>query len=283
VGLRFDELQRWLESERHNESDRISLLWLNNDGSATLLASAPRVNAELGVDVTAEWVARAAQSPTGIVDVVSQLDGVSRRVAFERLSGPADQPVLVFGASTQTALAVWRERLPYWLGFSLLLSVGIAQACWRLNRSLRELSLNEQRFQLMLDSGNVWDWDLTTGLMRYAPSFLAQLGYTSVSQMSLAEKTSELMLPEDRARVAQALRDHLRNNKPDNVNFRLQNTQGRVHWFESTGQAFRDPAGRATDMADTTFEITERLALAQSRRQTLQQLDTVANASPVLF
>jgi PAS domain-containing protein len=178
VGLRFDELQRWLESERHNESDRISLLWLNNDGSATLLASAPRVNAELGVDVTAEWVARAAQSPTGIVDVVSQLDGVSRRVAFERLSGPADQPVLVFGASTQTALAVWRERLPYWVGFSLLLSVGIAQACWRLNRSLRELSLSEQRFQLMLDSGNVWDWDLTTGLMRYAPSFLAQLGYT---------------------------------------------------------------------------------------------------------
>jgi PAS domain S-box-containing protein len=283
VGLRFDELQRWLESERRTESDRISLFRLNNDGSATLLARAPRVNAELGVKVTAAWVLRAAQNPTGIVDAVSQFDGVSRRVAYERLSGPANQLVLVYGASTQTALAVWSERLPYWVGLSLLLSLGIALAGWRLNRSLRELTLSERRFQLALDSGNVWDWDLETGLMRYAPSFLKQLGYTPVAPMSLVEKTSEIMLPEDRAQVTQALKEHLRNSKPYNVNFRLRDAQGQVHWFESTGQAFRDHAGRATYMAGTTFDITERRALAESRRQTLQQLDTVANASPVLF
>jgi PAS domain S-box-containing protein len=283
VGLRFDALQRWLESELRNESDRASLFRMNNDGSATLLAWAPRVYAELGMNVTTEWVAHAAQNPTGIVDVISQFDGVARRVAYERLSGPADQLVLVYGASTQTALAVWTERLPYWVGLSLLLSLGIALAGWRLNRSLRELTLCERRFQLALDSGHVWDWDLETGLMRYAPSSLAQLGYTSVPQTSLAEKTSEIMLPEDRAQVAQALKEHLRNNKPYNVNFRLRDAQGQVHWFESTGQAFRNLAGRATYMAGTTFEITERRALAESRRQTLQQLDTVANASPVLF
>jgi PAS domain S-box-containing protein len=283
VGLRFDALQRWLQGERRNESDRVSLFRMNTDGSATLLARAPRVNAELGVNVTTEWVAHAAQNPTGIVDVISQFDGVARRVAYERLSGPADQLVLVYGASTQTALAVWTERLPYWVGLSLLLSVGIALAGWRLNRSLRELTLSERRFQLALDSGHVWDWDLETGLMRYAPSSLAQLGYTSVPQMSLAEKTSEIMLPEDRAQVAQALKEHLRNNKPYNVSFRLRDAQGQVHWFESTGQAFRNLAGRATYMAGTTFEITERRALAESQRQTLQQLDTVANASTVLF
>ncbi len=283
VGLRFDALQRWLQSERRKEDDRVSLFRMNTDGSATLLARAPRVNTELGANVSAAWVSRAAQHPTGVVDVISPLDGVARRVAYERLSGPADPLVLVYGASTQAALAVWSQRLPYWAGFSLLLSLGIALAGWRLNRSLRELSISDRRLQLALDSGNVWDWDLATDLMRCAPAFLEQLGYTSVSPASLAEKISNIMLPEDRAVVTQALKDHLRNNKPYNVSFRLRDAQGQVHWFESTGQAFRDHAGRATYMAGTTFNITERRALAESQRQTLQRLDTVANASPVLF
>lgn len=283
VDLKFDTLQRWLESERHGQGDHISLLRINANSSATLLARAPRVDAELGVNITVAWVTRAAQIPIGFVDVISPLDGTARRVAYERLSGPADQLVLVYGASTENALAVWSERLPYIVGLSLLLSLGIALAGWRLNRSLCALSLSERRFQLALDSGNVWDWDLTTGVLRYAPSFLAQLGYPSVHQASLAKTTNELMLPEDRAQVTQALKDHLRNNKPYTVSFRLRDAQGQVHWFESTGQAFRDLGGRAIYMAGTTFNITERRALAESQRQTLQRLDTVANASPVLF
>jgi PAS domain S-box-containing protein len=283
VGLRFDALQKWLESERRNESDRISLFKMNADGSATLLARAPRINAELGVKLSTGWVTRAEQNPTGIVDVISPLDGVERRVAYQRLSGPADQLVLVYGACTETALAGWRKRLPYVAGLALLLCLGIALAGWRLNRSLRALSLNEQRFQLALDSGNVWDWDLATGLLRYAPSFLAKLGHAPVPQASLAKRTSELMLENDRAQVTQALRDHLRHNKPFHVSFQLRDAQGQLHWFETQGQAFRDHAGRATYMAGTTFDITERRALAESQRQTLQQLDTVANASPVLF
>ena len=283
VGLRFDALQRWLQSERRKEDDRVSLFRMNTDGSATLLARAPHVNPELGVKVSTAWVSRAAQHPTGVVDVISQLDGVARHVAYERLSGPADQLVLAYGASNQTTLAVWSQRLPYWAGFSLLLSLGIALAGWRLNRSLRELSISDRRLQLALDSGNVWDWDLETGVMRYAPAFLEQLGYTSVPPTSLAEKTSDIMLPEDRAVVTQTLEEHLRNSKPYNVHFRIRDARGQVRRFESTGQAFRDRTGRATYMVGTTFDITERLALAQSQRQTLQQLDTVANASPVLF
>ena len=283
VDLRFDALQQWLEGERRKKTDRVSLFRLNADGSATLLARAPRVNAELGVNLTTAWMARAAQESTGIVDVTSQLDGVKRRVAYERLSGPADQLVLVYGACTQTALAVWRMQLPYAVGIALLLVMGIGLVGWRLDRTLRALTQSEQRFQLALDSGNVWDWDIETGLLRYAPSFLAQLGYTSVTPASLAKTTNELMPPEDRAQVTQALREHLRNNKPYNVNFRLRDVQGQMHWFESRGQAFRGETGRVTYMAGTTFEITEQRALAESQRQTLQRLDTVANASPVLF
>jgi PAS domain S-box-containing protein len=283
VDLTFDALQRWLEGERRHENDRVSLFRLNGNGSATVLARAPRVNAELGMVLTTAWVARAQQTPTGSVDVISQIDGVPRRVAYERLSGPADQLVLVYGASTATALAVWNERLPFLVGAALLLAIGIGLIGWRLDRTLLALSVSERRFQLVMQSGNVWDLDLETGQLRFAPSFLRKLGHAPEHQASLAQTTSALMLPEDLTWVTQAIRDHLRDNKPYDVRFRLRGANGQLHWFETSGQAFRDQKGRATYLAGTTFDITEQRALAETQRQTLQRLDTVANASPVLF
>ena len=283
VGLRFDALQQWLQSERRNEGDRISLFKMNADGSATLLARAPSVDAELGVSVTTAWVTRAAQNPTGIVDVISQLDGKERRVAYERLSGPADQLVLVYGACTKTALTVWRKRLPYVVGIALVLMIGIGLVGWRLDRTLRALTQSEQRFQLALDSGNVWDWDIVANTVRYAAVFMHNLGYSPESSKDMAQSLYAMMTPEDKARVQNALRDHVVHGKPYDLSFQLCDAHGRLRWFETQGHAFRDEQGQATYMAGTTFEITERRALAESQRQTLQRLDTVANASPVLF
>ena len=283
VDLRFGALQRWLEGERRHEGDRISLFRMNNDGSATLLARAPRVNAELGVNVTTAWVARAAQNPSGAMDVISQFDGKARRVAYQRLNGPADQLMLVYGANTETALAVWRGRLPYLLGLSLLLSLGIGIAGWRLRHSLSALSLSQQHFQLVLDSGNVWDWDIAADRVRYASVFLRNLGYPPVSPQEMAQALYRMMSPEDVAQVKSALREHVVHGTRYDVSFQLRDAQGHLRWFETQGHAFRDQQGRATYMAGTTFEITERRALAESQRQTLQRLDTVANASPVLF
>ena len=283
VGLRFNAIQRWLDSERRNEGDSVSLFRMNADGSATLLVRAPRAHAELGVNVTTAWVARAAQAPSGVVDVISQFDGKERRVAYQRLSGPADQLVLVYGACRQTALKVWRKRLPYVVGIALVLMIGIGLVGWRLDRTLRALTQSEQRFQLALDSGNVWDWDIAANTVRYAAVFMRNLGYSPASSKDMAQPLYAMMTPEDKARVQNALRDHVVHGKPYDLSFQLRDARGQLRWFETQGHAFRDEQGQATYMAGTTFEITERRALAESQRQTLQRLDTVANASPVLF
>ena len=283
VDLTFDALQGWLESERRNPADRVSLFRLNTNGSATLLAAAPRFDAQFGSAVTAAWVARAEQAPAGTVDLVGHYDGVPRRVAYQRLSGAADRLVLVYGASTETALAAWSARLPYWVGLALLLAAGMGLGGWRLHRSLRALTNSERRFQLVLDSGNVWDWDLATGSVRYAPVFLHNLGLPAVPPEDMAQAFYTMMAPEDVPRVKNALREHVIHGTPYDISFRLRDVQGRLRWFESQGRAFRDAHGRATYMAGTTFEVTERRALAESQRQTVQRLDTVANASPVLF
>jgi PAS domain S-box-containing protein len=283
VDFGFDKLQRWLERERSNPEDRISLFRMNGDGTATLLARAPRVDAQLGAAVTAAWVARAEQASAGVVDVVSQLDGVARRVAYHRLSGPADSLVLLYGASTETALALWSARLPYLAGLVLLLAAVMGWGGWRLDRSLRAQAQSELRVRLATTTGQVWDWNLLTNELRLPSSIWRSLTQDVPPPERAVAAFEALMTPEDQAQTQDALFRHIRLREPYHPKLQLVDTLGRVRWFESQGQAVWDGNGRATYMVGTAFEITERQALEQEQRQTLARLDTVANASAVLF
>lgn len=283
VDLDFEALQRWLERERRAPDDRASLFRLNPDGTATLLARSPLVERDLGQRVTADWVDPAKAQTSGTVDLYSQLDGQHRRVAYRRLDAPANDLVVVYGAATSNALSTWSTQMPWLAGLALLLAGGMAAGGWRLDRSLRELTDSERKFQLALASGNVWDWDIRAGTVRYAPSFLASMGHASVPPDLQANTLFELMVPEDATRLRAMLRDHLLHRKPYATSFRLRDREGRLRWFDTQGQAFWDADGRATYMAGTTFEVTQRRELEESQRQSLHKLDTVANASPVLF
>lgn len=283
VDLGFDTLLRWLSSELRHPADRISLFRMNGDGSVTLLARAPAVGVQLGTAVSAVWVAHAERATSGIVDLVSPFDGVARHVAYQRLGGPADSLVLLYGTSTEAALALWSARLPYLAGLALLLAAVMGWGGWRLERSLRALADSERKLLLVLESGNVWDWDIAAGTVRYASAFLRDLGYPPAASKDMGQRLYAMMAPADAARMRHDLREHVIHGAPYAIGFQVRDAQGAVRWFESNGHAFRDAKGRASYMAGTVFEVTERRALAESQRQTLAQLDTVANASSVLF
>jgi PAS domain S-box-containing protein len=283
VDLGFDKLQRWLESERRNPEDRISLFRMNGDGTATLLARAPRVDAQLGTAVTTGWVASAELASVGVVDVVSQFDGVARRVAYQRLSGPADSLVLVYGACSNTALALWSARLPYLVGLALLLAAAMGWGGWRLDRSFRAQAQSELRYRLAATTGQVWDWNLLTNELRLPPSIWSSLNREAPPPERAVAVFESLIAPEDRANMQVAFVRHIRQREPYRVTLRLNDDQDRGRWFESQGQAVWDSNGQATYMAGTVFEITERQVLEEDQRQTLARLDTVANASAVLF
>ena len=283
VDLSFASLQTWLDRDRKRPDDRISLFWLNGDGSATLLARSPNVPGQLGQTVTADWVAGAMQQPNGVLDLVSQLDQQQRRVAYHRLTGAASSLVIVYGADIRTALTAWRAQWPYLIGLVLLLSMAMVYGSWRLNRALSALRLSEERFQLVLDSGQVWDWDIAAQTMRYTPHFLTRHGAEPAPPERMIDALFKAMVPEDALRLKAALDHHLITGEPYTETFRTRDKLGVVRWFETQGQAFWDSDGKARYMAGTTFEITSRQMLEDAQRQTLKRLDTVANASPVLY
>ncbi|QCB48086.1 PAS domain-containing protein [Hydrogenophaga sp. PAMC20947] len=283
VDLSFASLQNWLDRDRKLPDDRVSLFWLNDDGSATLLARSPNVPERLGRRVTADWVAPALQQPSGVLDLVSQIDQHHRRVAYHRLAGAASSLVIVYGADIPAALSAWRAQLPFLVGLVLLLSLAMGFGGWRLNRALRALTLGEKRFQLVLDSGHVWDWDIPSNKMRYTQHFLARQGYTNEPHESKIDALFEHIEPEDGLRLKTALNNHLATGERYAETFRTRDAQGHIHWFETQGQAFWDSDGQARYMAGTAFEITSRQMLEDTQRQILKRLDTVANASPVLY
>lgn len=283
VDLPLSAVIDWLDRDRMETDDRASLFWMNADGTATLLARAPHVATDLGKRVRAPWVDAAQRASSGVLDQLSVLDGMPRLAAFQRLDDPAGALVLVYGAGTHNALAPWRDNLPYFLAMALALTAAMAYGAWRLNRSLRALTQSQRHFQLVLDSGNVWDWDIGKDSVRYAHKFVADLGYPLMPEAQMAKAVFDAMMPEDRNNLRAALLAHIKEKKPFTLVFRCKDAQGNLRWFDTKGQAFWDVNGRAQYMAGTAFEITERIALEERQRQTLQRLDAVANASSVLF
>ena len=282
VDLSLLALNTWLEQARIETDDRASLFWMNTDGTASLLARAPAVPAELGQRVRARWVDQANQSDLGTVDQQSALDGMARRTVFRRLSGPARDLAIVYGVGTDAALAQWRHDLPYFIAVALFLAAAMAHGAWRLDRTLQALRRSERSFQLILDSGQVWDWNIATNTMRYAPTYLKRLGVDPAEQ-DLARAFFDNIVPEDLGKVKAALKAHLKHREPYHLKFRLRDAEGNVHWMVTRGLAFWDKNGRALYMAGTTMDISDRVALEEERHRTLQQLDAVANASSVLF
>jgi PAS domain S-box-containing protein len=129
-----------------------------------------------------------------------------------------------------------------------------------LEQANQALRASESRYQLAVrgSSAGLWDWDIPAGTMFYSPRFKALLGYTEEEFPDLPEVIGRLIHDEDRPLVREALRSHLEQRKPYQVECRLRDRSGRWRWFFVAGAAQWDDAGRPFRMAGSVVEVTER-------------------------
>ncbi len=125
------------------------------------------------------------------------------------------------------------------------------------NQALRA---SEARYQLAVrgSSAGLWDWDMPAGTMFYSPRFKALLGYTDEEFPDRPESIRSVLHPDDRSVVAEAMRAHLRQRAPYQVECRLRDRAGRWRWFFVAGAALWDPTGQPFRMAGSVVEVTER-------------------------
>ena len=135
------------------------------------------------------------------------------------------------------------------------------------------LQESETRLELAVNGTNegLWDWmDLSGENMWWSPNFYSLLGYAPQEFPSNLPTFRQLLHPDDRQPVNQALQDHIHHQTPFDRHFRMCTQSGTYRWFHGQGSVIRDSDHRAIRMAGSIRDVTEQ-------REREEELHTLSN------
>ncbi|MFY8350914.1 response regulator [Pseudoalteromonas sp. SSM20] len=158
----------------------------------------------------------------------------------------------------------------------------------RLAQSERAIKQSEERFKVAVEGSNdgLWDWDLTKDSVFYSPRFRELLGYEGDDEKAFPSTLASFdkaVHPDDKARVDNCVEQHLQNNTPYDIEYRLQNKDGSYRFYRAKGTALRDEQGNPTRMAGSLTDITiqkrdqDALKAAKERNDLLAQAIEACN------
>ncbi|HEV7349818.1 sensor histidine kinase [Telluribacter sp.] len=109
-------------------------------------------------------------------------------------------------------------------------------------------------------NAGVWDWDIRSGQEWWSNRFYELLGYDDLELEASNENFLNVLLhPDDRERVIEITKLHLRKQLPYRINIRLKNKEGRYQWFETAGQAKFDDLGEPIRMIGSVVNIDQKI------------------------
>ena len=110
----------------------------------------------------------------------------------------------------------------------------------------------------------LWEIDLLTNVSWYGLRFGELLGYGVEELGSSHEQFANLIHPEDRERVAQALDNHLEHRAVYDLEFRVRHKAGHYEWMRARGQAERAADGTPLRLAGGMQLVTDRKLAEQA-------------------
>ncbi|MFZ4766587.1 MAG: PAS domain-containing protein, partial [Roseimicrobium sp.] len=139
--------------------------------------------------------------------------------------------------------------------------------------AVKALAESEERFAIAVSGSNdgIWDWNVVTGDVYYSPRFKELLGYEDDEFSNQFTEWEACLHPDDREPTLVAIRAHLHENVPYDVEYRLLCKTGAWRWFRAKGKALRNAQGVAYRMAGSITDISDRKealrALAKSEER----------------
>ncbi|MEX0830349.1 MAG: PAS domain S-box protein [Nitrospirales bacterium] len=131
-------------------------------------------------------------------------------------------------------------------------------------------------------SGQPWNSPETP--VWYSAQFKALLGFEEHEFPPVLESWGSRIHPDDRDRVFQALKDHIENHAPYDLESRLRTKQGEYRWFKGKGQAIYDTQGTFVRGSGTIRDITAQKAAEDALKREHVLLTTVVEGtSDIIF
>ncbi len=156
-------------------------------------------------------------------------------------------------------------------------------------RKQREEALrsSEERFNLAVlgSSDGVWDWNILSNEIYCSPRLKELLGYPEIEFESSMDALESRLHADDRQRVLNAVKDHLKDRRPFDIEFRVQIKSEEYRWFLVRGQAIWGENNLPVRMAGSLTDISvrklaeEELRLANEKLQELDRLKSMFIAS----
>ena len=143
------------------------------------------------------------------------------------------------------------------------------------NALLASLAESRARYERVINGTNegIWDWIPATGEGYLSPRWKRLLGYDDHELPNVQATFFDRIHPEDQALAQQAVRAHLDERTPFDVELRLRCKSGEYRWFSTRGQAEWDEQGQPQRMSGSIADITERKqAEASLQKMTTQKI-----------
>ena len=128
-------------------------------------------------------------------------------------------------------------------------------------RAERALQESEERYALAAQGANdgLWDWDLRTGKIFYAQRWKRMLGHADDEIGDSPEEWFQRVHPDDEPELRAAIQAHLDGISPNlEREHRLRHRNGTYRWVLCRGLAVRNGGARATRMAGSITDISDR-------------------------
>jgi len=139
----------------------------------------------------------------------------------------------------------------------------------RANEELRRSQRGLAEAQRIAHLGN-WEWDMASNEVRWSDEVRRMFHMAHEETAATYEDFIERVHPEDRARVADAIRRAVRDGGPFSVEHRVVLWDGSERFIQEIGEAVFDESGRAVRLVGTVQDITER-KLAEQRIEDYQR------------
>ena len=142
--------------------------------------------------------------------------------------------------------------------------IGVQGMFWdvtELHHAQHALESSEQRYAIAVEGANdgLWDWNLKSGELYYAPRWKSMLGYQDHEIGKSPEEWMNRVHPEDLEKLKTDLASHVVGKTAHFENeHRMRHKDGTYRWMLSRAIGVRERGSKAVRMAGSQTDITDR-------------------------
>ena len=141
---------------------------------------------------------------------------------------------------------------------------------------------SEERLQLALQGANqgIWELDIQTQVVTWDARCKAIFGLSPDVILTYAQRI-DMLHPDDRQRVADALTIAAREGGAFVQEYRTICPNGKIRWVLSQGRGYYNAAGQPDRMSGTMMDITDRKQIEATMQQQLGEIEAIYRAAPI--